>query len=217
VVAHVKQWGLDLDDVQALRTQLYLSCMQMPDDFVKMVSAGTGLVVRSEGAAPSLFDSIRRTSRQMSSQQVIYGGETMDQVIARSLASRRFSMILLGVFAMLALLLASIGIYGVISYLVGERTHEIGVRMALGARPRDILQLILGRGGKLAVTGVAAGLACAFVLTRLMASMLYGIRATDPLTFAAVAIALTMIALAACYVPARRATKVDPMVALRYE
>jgi putative ABC transport system permease protein len=153
----------------------------------------------------------------MSSQQVIYGGETMDQVIARSLASRRFSMILLGVFAMLALLLASIGIYGVISYLVGERTHEIGVRMALGARPRDILQLILGRGGKLAVTGVAAGLACAFVLTRLMASMLYGIRATDPLTFAAVAIALTMIALAACYVPARRATKVDPMVALRYE
>jgi len=216
VVGHVKQWGLDVDDQQALRTQLYLSCMQMPDEFV-MTGTGTGVVVRSSTNTPALLESIRHTSEQMSSQQILFGGQTMNQIISNSLASRRFSMILLGVFAALALVLASIGIYGVISYLVGERTHEIGVRMALGARPRDILHLILGRGGKLTLTGVVAGLACAFGLTRLMASMLYGIRATDPLTFGAVAILLTATALAACYIPARRATKVDPMVALRYE
>jgi len=217
VVGHVKQWGLDMDDQQALRTQLYLSCMQMPDDFIGMIPSGTGVVVRSEGATPPLFDSIRHTSQQMSNQQVIYGAQTMDGIISGSLASRRFSMILLGVFATLALVLASIGIYGVISYLVGQRTHEIGIRLALGARQLDILRLILERGGRLALTGVGVGLASAFGLTRLMASMLYGVRATDPLTFAGVAMLLTLVALAACYIPARRATKVDPMVALRYE
>jgi len=134
-----------------------------------------------------------------------------------SVASQRFSMILLMVFAVLALLLAAVGIYGVISYVVGQRGHEIGIRMALGAQPQDILRLILGGGGKLAGIGVVLGLAAALGLTRLMASLLYGIGPTDPLTFAGVALLLMLVALAAAYIPARRAANLNPMAALRDE
>jgi|SRR5664280_1478705 ABC-type antimicrobial peptide transport system permease subunit len=141
----------------------------------------------------------------------------MNQMVADSLASQRFSMILLSLFAALALLLASIGIYGVISYVVSERTREIGVRMALGAERMDILRIVLGSGGKLLVIGVGAGIIVALALTRLMSSLLYGIRATDPLTFVAVTLLLSVVALLACYLPARRASMVDPIVALRNE
>jgi predicted permease len=217
VVGHVKQWGMDTDDQQSLRSGLYIPCLQMPDDFIAMTPSGSAVVVRSEGNPPGLLDSIRHVNAQISNQQVIFGVQTMDSIISDSMASRRFSMILLVVFAVLALLLASVGIYGVISYVVGQRTNEIGIRMALGAHQRDILLLILGRGGKLAGLGVAIGLAAALGLTRLMATLLYGIGATDPLTFAGVAVLLTMVALAACYIPARRAANLDPTVALRYE
>jgi ABC-type antimicrobial peptide transport system permease subunit len=182
-----------------------------------MTPSASAVVLRSEGNSAGLLDSLRQISAQMSNQQVIFGVQTMDSLISDSVATRRFSMILLAVFAVLALLLASVGIYGVVSYVVGQRTNEIGIRMALGAHQWDILLLILGRGGKLVGLGVAIGLAAAFGLTRLMASLLYGIAATDPPTFAGVAVLLTLVALAACYIPARRAGKVDPMVALRYE
>ena len=216
-VGHVNQWGLDADDQQSLRSGLYIPCLQMPDDFIAMSPTGSAVVVRSGNSGRGLLDSIRRVNAQMSDQQVIYGVQTMDSIISGSLASRRFSMILLAVFAVLALVLASVGIYGVISYVVGQRANEIGIRMALGAQRRDILRLILGGGGKLAGFGVAIGLAAALGLTRLMASLLYGVRASDPLTFVGVAILLTLVAIAACYIPARRAAKVDPMTALRYE
>jgi ABC-type antimicrobial peptide transport system permease subunit len=164
-----------------------------------------------------LLDSIRHASQQISNEIIIFGPQSMDEVITSSIARRRFSMILLVAFATLALLLASVGIYGVISYVVGQRTHEIGIRMALGARQLDILRLVLSGAGRLAVIGVAVGLASALGLTRLMANLLYGVGPNDPLTFIAVPAILISVALLASYLPARRATKVDPMVALRYE
>ena len=147
----------------------------------------------------------------------MYAIHTMDEIIAESLAARRFSAVLLGIFGALAVVMSCVGIYGVVSYLAGQRNHEIGVRMALGAERRHVLQMVLGEGAKMTLLGVAIGLVAAFGLTRLMANMLVGVSAHDPLTLAAVASLLVLVALAACYVPARRATKVDPMVALRHE
>jgi ABC-type antimicrobial peptide transport system permease subunit len=217
VVGHVHQWGLDSDDTQPLRAQVYIPCMQMPDAYMALVPSGIGVVARAANNTAGLLDSIRATSRQMSGQQVVYGAQTMDQIISDSLAARRFSMILLGIFAALALLLSSVGIYGVISYLVGQRTQEIGIRVALGARRWDVLRLVLNHSVKMAVLGVLIGVAASLALTRLMDKMLYGVSATDPFTFLAVAIVLTFVALAASYIPARRALRVDPIVALRYE
>jgi predicted permease len=217
IVGHVKQWGLDRDDTQPLRAQIYRPCMQMPDAFVKLTATGMNIVVRAKEGTPALFDLIRRSSNQMNSKQTVYAALSMDQIISGSLAARRFSMTLLGTFAALALLLSSVGIYGVVAYLIGRRTQEIGIRMALGAQPGDVLRLVLGEGAKMALLGVAVGAAAAFVLTRLMANMLFGVSATDPLTFACVAMVLTLVALTACYLPARRAMRVDPVVALRHE
>src|SRR5215469_6430023 len=216
VARHVKQWGIASDDSQSVRAELYIPAMQMPDDYVKTTSS-TAYVVRAKRDASSSFAWIRRVVQGMSNEQVMYGEETMDQVVARSVATHRFLMILLSVFAGFALILANIGIYGVISYVVGYRIHEIGIRMALGAQRLDVLRLILGQGTWLISVGIVIGIAGAFALTRAMASQLFRVSATDPLTFLTVSGALVLVALAACYIPARRAAKVDPMVALRYE
>jgi predicted permease len=220
VVGHVKQWGLDTDQTQSLQAQLYLPFRGLPDSEVEG-TGGAGVVVRANtGSAditPAFVSSIRQAVKSHNSQNVVSNAQTMNEVIAGSLAQRRFSMTLLGSFAAVALLLASLGIYGVVSYLVGQRTHEIGIRVALGAKRSDILRLVLGHGMRMTLLGVAIGLLAAFGLTRLMTTMLFGVSATDPLTYGLIALLLIAVALVACYVPARRATKVDPLVALRYE
>jgi predicted permease len=217
IVGHINQWGLDRDDKRPLRAQLYFPFMQLPDKAIQSSWSGQGVVVRFEGDAQAAQTAIRSTLKSMNSDQVMYGEQTMESIIADSLVSRKSTMIVLGIFAALALGLASMGIYGVISYLVGQRTHEIGIRMALGAKPSQVLRAVLGEGLKMTVVGVAIGLIAAVGLTRLMANLLFGVSATDPLTFVAVAALLIFVALAACYIPARRAMRVDPIVALRYE
>jgi len=219
VVGHVNQWGLDSDFKEELRAQIYFSCVQMPDDYIVGVPGGGGtfMAVRSALPTEQLVDALRRTSHEINSEQAVYNVQTMDSVISASLAARRFSMILLASFAGLALLLSSIGIYGVVSYVVGQKTREIGLRMALGASRPAVMRMILSQGGKLAAAGVIVGLAASYALTRSMEAMLFGVSASDPSTFIAVATLLTAVALAACYIPARRAMQVDPMVALRHE
>jgi ABC-type antimicrobial peptide transport system permease subunit len=148
---------------------------------------------------------------------IVSGNESEEEVVAQSIASQRFFLIMLSVFAGLALLLASVGVYGVLSYLVGQRTREIGVRMALGAEPLDVLRMVLDDGVRMTLVGAALGVVAALGFTRLMTTMLFGVKPTDPITFVGVAMLLCGIALFACYLPARRAARVDPMVALRYE
>lgn len=217
VVGHVKQFGLVADSQESLQAQLYLPFRAMPDSDLEGGIGGATVVFRSRPGATGVFNSVREVVRQQNSQNVISRAQTLDEVIAGSISTERFSMYLLGAFAAVALLLASLGIYGVISYLVGQRTHELGVRIALGAQRADIVRLVLSHGMKMTLSGVAIGLVAAFALTRLMTKMLFGVSATDPLTFVAISVLLTFIALLACYLPARRATKVDPLEALRNE
>jgi ABC-type antimicrobial peptide transport system permease subunit len=163
------------------------------------------------------LDSIRTLVKSLNSQNIIYNPQTMNEAIATSLAGRRFAMVVLDSFAVLALLMASLGLYGVISYLVERRTQELGIRIALGAQRWSVLRLVLRDGLKMALAGVGVGLLAAFGLTRLLSKMVYGVSTTDPATFIAISCGLTLVALLACYLPARRATKVDPLIALRYE
>jgi putative ABC transport system permease protein len=216
VVGHVKQWSIDADD-RELQAQMYVPLRAAPDAQVAG-TGGLGVVLRADSDInPTFLTSIRDVVQQQNNQNVISNTATMNETIADSLAQRRFAMIVLGAFAAAALLLASLGIYGVISYLVGQRTHELGIRVALGASRRQIFTLVLGHGLKMTLAGVVLGLVAAFGLTRLIRTMLYGVGATDPATFAIIAVLLTIVAVVACYLPARRATKVDPLTALRSE
>jgi predicted permease len=217
VVGHVKQWGLDADSKSAIEAQFDYPFMQLPEKLMPLAADAVAVVLRTEGDPTAVMGPVRRAVQEIDSREVVYNVQTMNEVVSSSFAARRLSMMLLGVFAALALMLACVGIYGVISYLVGQRTHEIGVRMALGAQRGDVLQMVIGHGAKMALIGVAIGVGAALGLTRLMANQLFGVSAHDPLTFGAVAMLLMLVAIAACYIPARRAMRVDPVVALRHE
>jgi predicted permease len=217
IVGHVNQWGLDSDGPDALHAQMYLPLMQIPDKELQRAGVATDVFVRMQGAGSSNLAALRSRLLEFNSGMVVHNPEDMEKTVADSISNKRFTMTLLGVFALLALLLASIGIYGVLSYMVGQRSKEIGVRMALGAQKLDVLRMILKDGARMTLAGILIGLVGALVLTRLMRSMLYGVKPTDPLTFICVAALLCTIALLACYLPARRAMKVDPMEALRHQ
>jgi putative ABC transport system permease protein len=215
VVAHVKNYGLDTPG--PVQAELYRSREQVPDRFQPLLADRVSLVVRTSGDPAAMAPAVRRAVQEIDPNQPVFNVNTMEQVLSDSVASQRLSMLLLSIFAAVAMTLAAVGIYGVMSYAVAQRTHEFGIRMALGAEGRDVLRMVVRQGMLLALAGVGAGLLGALALTRVMSSLLYGVSATDPLTFAGVPLVLACVALAACLIPARRATKVDPMVALRYE
>jgi ABC-type antimicrobial peptide transport system permease subunit len=217
IVGHVSQWGLDSDATARVRNQLYLPLTQIPDPFMKGMAGSSVFVVRTKADPLATVSAVRSAVLEAGNDQPVYGVQTLAQIVSASIADRRFSMLLLGIFAGLALLLAALGIYGVISYTVAQRTREIGIRMALGARQTDVLKTVVAQGMLPVLAGLAIGLAASFGLTRLMAGMLYGVNAGDPVTFIGVALVLAAVALIATLVPARRATRVAPVVALRYE
>ena len=217
IVGHVNQWGLDSDGPGSLKAQIYLPMGQIPDKQIMRGGLGSDIFLRRQVAGSPSLAALRSRLLEYNSEIVVHNPEDMEKTVADSIAGRRFTMTLLGVFALLALLLASVGIYGVLSYLVGQRTKEIGVRMALGAQKFDVLRMVLKDGARMTLIGIVLGVLGALALTRLMRSMLYGVRPTDPLTFICVAALLCAIAMLACYVPARRAMKVDPMEALRHQ
>jgi putative ABC transport system permease protein len=207
VVGRVKMEGLSQD---SNRVQGYFPYAQLPN-------GGMTIIVKGQADPNQMVASLRQQVRQVDPDQPIYNIRTMDEIRAESVAPERLNLTLLSLFAGIALVLAIVGIYGVMSYTVTQRTHEIGIRMAIGAQPRDVFKMVIGQGMMLALIGVVFGLIGAFALTRLMATMLFGVEPTDPATFASIAVLLTAVALIACYIPGRRATKVDPVESLRYE
>ena len=218
VVGHVKHLGgLDADDTARIRDEIYHPFLQVPDRFMSEGVTGLTLALRTAPDPLSVVSAVRAQVAGPTEDQPIYGVQSMEQIISGSLAQRRFTMVLLIIFASTALVLATVGIYGVMSYAVSRRTHELGVRIALGASRREIVRLVVRQGMMLAAIGTLAGLVAAFGLTRLMTGLLYGVRPADPATFAAVSLLFAGIALLACYIPARRATRVDPVAALRCE
>jgi len=217
IVGHVNQWGLASDASSPMQAQMYMSFAQISDKDLKQGGLGGDVYVRLKPAGAPDFETLRHRVLEFNSEMIVFGSEDMQHTVANSIATNRFTMVLLAVFAALALLLAGIGIYGVLSYLVGQRTQEIGVRMALGAQRLHVLRMVLKDGARMTLIGVGIGVAVALWLGRLMSSMLFGVKPTDPLTFGIVAVLLCAIAMLACYVPARRATKVDPIIALRHQ
>jgi len=209
VVGDVKQGGLASD----APLTIYMPYEQGPSFLLSFMA----IAVRTDGDPFALVNSVRTEVQSVDPEIPVFGVSSMEELISKSVSEPRFNSVLLASFAGLALLLAAVGIYGVIAYSVTQRTHEIGIRMALGAEPRRVAKRIVEEGARLALIGIALGIVLSLVLARLIANFLFGVTATDPSTFCGVSILLTLVALAACYIPARRAAKVDPMVALRYE
>jgi predicted permease len=217
VVGHVEHWGLGARGHENLQAQLYLPVWQIPDKFWSLFANGGSYVVRTSGPSATLAKDVREAIERTDATAAVYGSTPMQEIVAASISTQRLTMMLLGVFAALALTLSAIGIYGVISYLAGQRVHEIGVRMALGASRQDVLRMVLGQGMRTTIIGVVVGVFASLGLTRLITTLIYGVGANDPITFVGVAILLLAVALFACYIPARRAMRVDPIIALRYE
>ena len=215
VVRHVEQYNLDGQSSRP--PQFYLNFNQIPLDRLPTQVRRINLLTRTNVEPSSLVSAVREQIAALNKDQAIFNIRTMDQMVSQSIAPRRFSMLLLAIFAVVALVLASVGIYGMLSYAVAQRTREIGLRMTLGAQSGNVLRLVIRQGMKLALIGVAVGLVASLAVTRTMKTLLFGVSATDPLTFFGIALLLALVALLACWVPARRAAKVDPMVALRYE
>lgn len=214
VVGHIRQWGPGAEPVAAIEPQFDYPFMQLPERLMPLVAEAVAVVVRTTGDPTAVMPAVRRTVAELDPGEVVYNVQTLSEVVSSSFAARRVAMLLLSGFAALALLLASVGIYSVLSYLVHQRAHEIGIRIALGAGRREILRLVVGQGARMATAGVGLGALSALALTRLMASQLFGVTAHDPLTFAAVALILIVVAMAACYLPARRAAGVDPLISM---
>jgi len=217
VAGHIEQWGLGAKASENIQSQIYLPVWQVPDRFWPLLANGGQFVARTASASSGLAAEIRQAAERSDPTSAVYGVQPMQEIVAQSVAKQRMAMLLLSVFSTLALALSAVGIYGVISYLAGQRTHEIGIRMALGASTSDVLRIVLGEGMRIALVGVGVGIAAALGLTRLLTKIIYGVSASDPLTFTGVAILLTSVALLACYIPTRRAMRVDPMIVLRYE
>jgi len=217
IVGHIKHWGLDTDATQKIHSQVYIPYRQFPDSVMDLASRGSSFVVRTSRDPYAVVPALKQAVGEVSGKMVFYGPESMQDVISDSLAPRRYTRMLLVVFAGLALTLAAVGIYGVVSYAVSQSTHEIGVRMALGARRRRVLAMVLGSALGMTLIGIAIGAVAALIVTRVMKDLLYDVSAADPVTFVAVSAVLATVALIASYVPAYRATKVDPMIALRCE
>jgi putative ABC transport system permease protein len=216
VVGHVRL----ADDENRVRNQAYASINQLPDEWVPLMYPDLTMAVRTTVDGATLLPAIKDAVYGMGANQPVYDIHTMQEIMSEAITSRRFPMFLLGAFALLALLLAAVGIYGVITYMTIERTHEIGVRMALGADRQGILRMVVGGGLRLALIGIAIGVAAALILGRTLSSfshLLYGVRPWDPLTLIAISLVLICATLLACYLPARRAAGVDPMIALRHE
>jgi len=218
VVGHVEQYGLDGPHGQ--KPQIYYSFYQLPDEAVPSFGREVMLAVRTPLAVTTVMPAIKRAVYEAGTDQPIYNIQTMHDVLSSSMGRQRFPTFLLVAFAGLALVLAAVGTYGLISYSTSQRLHEIGIRMALGANQQIVLRMIMGQGVRLALIGVAIGTFAALLLAPTLPSfshLLYGIQATDPLTFVGTAFLLTSTAIVACYVPARRAARLDPMIALRNE
>jgi putative ABC transport system permease protein len=206
VVGDVRHTGYDSE----LRTELFLPHLQEP-------YGSMTYVVRTAGNPSALTQAIKNSVWEVNRDQPFASIATLDQLVSRSLAERRFSLLMLGTFAVIAMTLAAVGVYGLVSFSVGQRTHEFGVRLALGAQARDIVKMVVGEGMLVAVLGVAIGLAGSFALTRFLAALLFSVSPTDVGTFAAITGLLFVVALLSCYLPARRATRVDPSAALASE
>lgn len=217
VVRHVRHWGLDADDRAAVREQIYLPFAQLPDSFLKLTASGMSLIVRTSVPPLTTVEAIRQQVRGVTRDQAMYEVRTMEQIVKASLARQRFLCLLFGIFAGLALLLACIGIYGVLAYLTSQRVPEMGVRMALGASTSDILQLILRQSLRLIAAGIVIGALVALGAGQLLERLIEGMEPTGPLTFIAMTVLLSAAALLASYIPARRASRIDPMTALRQD